>query len=986
MRKVSTFKIFVLEQARMKFVFVDYMNVPKYDCDTPYTLGIGGTQSAICYYAEELVKGGNDVTVVSLNATENTTVRGVQFRTIQWMHEDPGKEIDVLIWTSGVLAHKIIESRTLFKTTITICWIPHNVSESTVSDLEKVMYYIDFFAFVSNWQRTKFVEMFNIPPGKTVLMLNGISPSFIGDFVIENKKPIFLYLSEPNRGLNIVADAWQSIVDAYPEAELHAYSSRKLYGEKDLEKSQSVFEKLKSMPSVKLLDPIGQTELATKCREASFFAYPAKVSETGCIVVTEACASGCIPIVSNLGALSIYFDDCLEFNDTITDSFTERCKQELYKFYNDKLSFYKKSEQLASYFQNTRNYARIVQQFVLQLPDMLKRKKYTINAMNKALTAFNANEWANSMHIYESCDHLYDNPTQAHTCLNNVGVCHYYLNHYNVAIKYFKRAWDISKNSQLAINMILCYEKLNDADNVLYWCEKSLEFSFNMNVVHKVLDIILTKSLFERTKWSHYIEMLWNNDIQSPQWSTLKMSHGNVMASDYHLIMKQEKGTEATIDIIQKIIAFMHLNKIDIKQETEPRSNVEKMFSNMLLNINYHETKNPETYKYFKFYNDTIPQLESIKSYTFNKIPKGRKLRIGFVTGDLCYHPVSYVMNGIVEHINKDKFDIFVISDGKRLEDNIMQKRVREHATEYIETKDKSLNEMCELIASKDIDVLVEMTGHTTNGARFPNMLRTKPARVVANYFAFPNTYGIKEIDYKIGDKHVFPVGIDKYYFEGLWKMPNGFHTYKPIMPVDLNRVKHEGIVFGCTNNPKKYRPVWIKCVAKILNAVPNSRIKMRYYNLDDISVREFYHKEFEKHGVDRSRVDLDLGSGLHNYFASYNDMDIVLDPFPYNGGTINIETLYMGVPYITMLGNSYVSRVGASILNQVGATELIAKTEDDYVKKAVELAADTERLANYHATLREKMLTSNLGDSAKFAAEFEDAMVGMLKEKKWLS
>ena len=970
----------------MKIAFVDYMIIPEYDCDTPYTKGLGGTQSAICYYAEEMAKLGHDVYVIALKRESNVEVRGVHFRTVAWMHENKGFEVDLLIWTSGVLKNKILESRSLFTPKTTICWIPHNITESTVNDIESVKNHIDYFAFVSNWQRTKFINTFEIQPSKTILMLNGISPAFMGDFEIEKKKPIFLYLSEPNRGLKTVAEAWPEIVKEYPNAELHTYSSRKLYGEADYEKTNDVFETLKALPNVKVNDPVGQTELVRVCREAAFFAYPANVSETGCIVVTEAGSAGCIPIVSNLGALGIYFENALIFDDTLKDQFVQRCKDELKQFYENPLEFCKKSEQLAFYYQTVRDYNDIVKDFLKQVSQLIKHKEYAKTTLKNANKAFQETKWDLASQMYESMEQLFDNDSDAFVYFNNLGVCYFYTNRYNLAIKNFQKAWNLQKCSQVCINMILCYEKLSDNDSVLYWCEQSLLFQANMAVIAKLLDLIIDKPFFQRLKWCNYIETLWNNDIQSAQWMTLKMSHSNVLSSDYQLIMKHEKGMEFAIDIIQKIIAFMKLHNVSLNEETEARSNLEKMFSNMLLSMNYFETKNPEYFKYVQFYYDNVPKLQSLPSFTFSKIPKERKLRIGFVSGDIVYHPVSYVLNGIVEHINKDKFDVFVISDGKRIEDNIMQKRIREHATEYIETKDKSLNEMSEIIASKDIDVLVEMTGHTTNGARFPNMLRTKPARVVANYFAFPNTYGIKEIDYKIGDKHVFPAGIDKYYFESLWKMPNGFHTYKPIVPVELNKVKHEGIVFGCTNNPKKYRPAWIKCVAKILNAVPNSRIKMRYYNLDDISVREFYHKEFEKHGVDRSRVDLDLGSGLHNYFASYNDMDIVLDPFPYNGGTINIETLYMGVPYITMLGNSYVSRVGASILNQVGATELIAKTEDDYVKKAVELASDAERLANYHATLRDKMLTSNLGDSAKFAAEFEDAMVGMLKEKKWLS
>jgi predicted O-linked N-acetylglucosamine transferase (SPINDLY family) len=112
--------------------------------------------------------------------------------------------------------------------------------------------------------------------------------------------------------------------------------------------------------------------------------------------------------------------------------------------------------------------------------------------------------------------------------------------------------------------------------------------------------------------------------------------------------------------------------------------------------------------------------------------------------------------------------------------------------------------------------------------------------------------------------------------------------------------------------------------------------------------------------------------------------MDICLDPFPYNGGTINIETLYAGIPYITLAGNNYVSRVGASILHQVGHSELIAKSEDAYVNLATTLAKDAPRLQKYKETLREDMMKSTLGDNAAFTRRFEDACEWMLETKKW--
>jgi predicted O-linked N-acetylglucosamine transferase (SPINDLY family) len=312
-----------------------------------------------------------------------------------------------------------------------------------------------------------------------------------------------------------------------------------------------------------------------------------------------------------------------------------------------------------------------------------------------------------------------------------------------------------------------------------------------------------------------------------------------------------------------------------------------------------------------------------------------------------------------------------------------MQQRLIEDAKEFINIEKKSVQDMKNSIIEKDIDLLIEMCGHTSNGSDLLNVLRHKPARVIAQYFAFPNTYGLPEIDYKIGDDIVFPFGLDRYYNEKFCKVKNGFHTYNPIMPIKVNKKEHEGIVFGCTNNPKKYRPDWIKCVSQILKQVENSKLVLRYFGLEDPSIQEFYWKEFEKHGIERKRIDMDIGASLLKYFESYSNMDICLDPFPYNGGTINIEILYAGLPYVTLLGASYVSRVGASILTQVGHPELIAKTQEQYVNMAVGLAKDSERLKKYKETLREDFDKSTLGDNKAFTQNFEDSVMWMLRDSE---
>jgi predicted O-linked N-acetylglucosamine transferase (SPINDLY family) len=302
-----------------------------------------------------------------------------------------------------------------------------------------------------------------------------------------------------------------------------------------------------------------------------------------------------------------------------------------------------------------------------------------------------------------------------------------------------------------------------------------------------------------------------------------------MVASDYTLVMKHEEGVNLLSNLITKGLAFLILNKMDISDSSLMRRNIEKLFSNLFLNLNYYETKNSEYYRYIRWYIESIPTLKHVVKPVFSKITESRKLRVGFLTGDLVYHPVSYILNGIVEHMDKEKFEVYTFSTTEPKPDNSLQNKIRNFSDCFVDLHDKDCDTIARTITSNNIDVLIEMTGHTSNGSELTNVLRYKPARVIANYFAFPNSYGILEVDYKIGDKIVFPKGLEKAYVEKFCKIEGGFHTYKPIVELSVNKREHKGIVFGCTNNPKKYRPDWIKAVGKILNQVPDSKLKMRY-------------------------------------------------------------------------------------------------------------------------------------------------------------
>lgn len=964
----------------MKVTFFDFMNIPEYDCETPYTKGIGGTQSAICYYAEELAKS-HDVSVYLLNIDEEKTNRGVKFMKGKDIIKT-GLQTDILVWSSSATETSVETLKNKVVANLKICWIPHNLFEPGIDDFETFVYYFDLFGFVSEHQRKQFIETYNLNVEKTFVFNNGICPSFQTEFDPSVKKPYFIYTSQPYRGLEIVANNWSKIVEKYPEAQLHTYSSRSLYGGINSDETNVIFEKLKTLSNVFVHDPVGQADLVKICHEASFFAYPTDFIETGCIAATEASAGGCIPIVSNLGCLGSYFDDCLIYNDTLDEQFVDKSLEYLDLYYNKRDEFNMKSLGIGMFFQRQRDYKLLAEIFTQNVEQFLIRKKQSVDDFKTANALFDKKKYFEASMIYANMIPYFESKDQAYFYYLNKGASLFYLQKYKNAIINFEKAGELKMDLQLCINMILASEKIGNKEKTLKWCEHALKFKFNLEIIYKILDLVQKRTYFERTKWAKYLLSLWNDDIDNINWLKLFLSHGNMVSGDLATIMKHEECIQQLSNVIEKGQAYALLKKIDLKKDTDIRRYLEKLYSNLFLNLNYYETNNPRYASFIKYYMENLPPMEGIVKPTFTKITN-RKIRIGILSGDFIYHPVSYIINGIVKHIDKSKFDVYIFSSSVRDEKSTMQQRLIEDAKEFINIEKKSVQDMKNSIIEKDIDLLIEMCGHTSNGSDLLNVLRHKPARVIAQYFAFPNTYGLPEIDYKIGDDIVFPFGLDRYYNEKFCKVKNGFHTYNPIMPIKVNKKEHEGIVFGCTNNPKKYRPDWIKCVSQILKQVENSKLVLRYFGLEDPSIQEFYWKEFEKHGIERKRIDMDIGASLLKYFESYSNMDICLDPFPYNGGTINIEILYAGLPYVTLLGASYVSRVGASILTQVGHPELIAKTQEQYVNMAVGLAKDSERLKKYKETLREDFDKSTLGDNKAFTQNFEDSVMWMLRDSE---
>jgi protein O-GlcNAc transferase len=351
-----------------------------------------------------------------------------------------------------------------------------------------------------------------------------------------------------------------------------------------------------------------------------------------------------------------------------------------------------------------------------------------------------------------------------------------------------------------------------------------------------------------------------------------------------------------------------------------------------------------------------------------------RRLRLGYVSADFRNHPVGFFIEQVLAQHDKKRFEIFCYSNLAINDDLTM--RLRRHADYWRDVVGQTDEAVAQLIREDRIDILVDLAGHTGGNRLLTFAL--KPAPVQATWMSYIATTGLRAIDYIIADRFVIPPQDERYYVEQVMRLPHRFLCFTPPrLPIEVSplpALSGEGITFGCFNNAAKLTPPVIATWAKLLLAFPQSRLFLKSVGFGDEQTKAHYRSLFTGHGVQEERLKFAGGSPYNEYLAAYHEVDIGLDPFPYNGGTTTTESLWMGVPVITLRGDRFVSRMGDSIMMNLGLEECVAETEDAYIDKAMALAVDLQRLAELRGRLRNRLLTSPLCDGPGFTRDLEAA------------
>jgi predicted O-linked N-acetylglucosamine transferase (SPINDLY family) len=364
------------------------------------------------------------------------------------------------------------------------------------------------------------------------------------------------------------------------------------------------------------------------------------------------------------------------------------------------------------------------------------------------------------------------------------------------------------------------------------------------------------------------------------------------------------------------------------------------------------------------------PLRKFIQSHSNDRSPD-RSLRIGYVSPDFLENPVGRFLLPLLAHHDHQNFQIVCYANVQR--PDALTPRLQGHADIWRSTVGLTDEQLATQIRQDQIDILVDLTMHAASNRLL--VFARKPAPVQVMYLAYCSSTGLDTIDYRLSDPYLDPPGEESFYSEQTIHLPDTFWCYQSIIDCPqvgpLPALAQGVITFGCLNQFTKVSEPTLGAWAKLLRAVPNSQLLLC---ANKGSHRERLQQQLQREGIEPNRVRFTGRVPLRDYFRLYHGIDIALDTFPYAGGTTTCDALWMGVPVVSLVGRTGVSRGGLSILSNVGLPELVARSEEQYVRIANELADNLPHLSQLRSTLRQRMEQSPLMDAPQFARDLEAA------------
>ena len=395
-------------------------------------------------------------------------------------------------------------------------------------------------------------------------------------------------------------------------------------------------------------------------------------------------------------------------------------------------------------------------------------------------------------------------------------------------------------------------------------------------------------------------------------------------------------------------------------------------YSNALFAVNYLPTHLRPAYAglahvYDALFADVLPRAEAADAVRGHE-----RIRIGYISPDLCVHPVGRLVRPLLTQYDRTQFAVHCYA---RCAEDALSETFRVAVDVWHNIRALSAAEAAALIRRDEVDILVDLAGHT-QGNSLP-VLAFRPAPVQVTGIGYFNTTGLSAVDYVLSDVYVDPPGAgDDAMTEEILRLPHSHFCctlpddLPPVMPPPMEQ--RGCVTFGSFNNFNKVTDEVLCLWRQVLDAVPGARLLVKGKIFDHAEGRTMVAERLVRCGIPAARVEMRGFS--RGYLAEYGDVDIALDPFPYTGGITTCEALSMGVPVVTLAGASHGARFGASLLTNAHLPELVAQTPADYVRIAAGLASDPATLRALRMNLRTMLRHAPLTDAAGYVHDVEDA------------
>ena len=402
-------------------------------------------------------------------------------------------------------------------------------------------------------------------------------------------------------------------------------------------------------------------------------------------------------------------------------------------------------------------------------------------------------------------------------------------------------------------------------------------------------------------------------------------------------------------------------NKINEKKKSSTPFPVLQLYDSPSIQKN-----TAEIYVKEKFYKEKILNPISI-------VKKNKKIRLGYYSADFYNHAMSYLLAGLFKQHDKSKFELFAFSFGPEKNDE-MSKKIPNYFNDFVKVNFKTDKEIAEISRNLKIDIAIDLLCFTTNNRMGIFSERCAPIQV--NYLGYPGTSGANFIDYIIADKILIPKESQKYYSEKIIYLPNTYQARDSSLKISDKIFKREELglpknafVFCCFNQNNKITPNIFDIWMRILKTVDKSVLWLLEDN--SIAVKNL-RKEAKKRKIDPKRIIFAKRMSMTNHFARHKCADLFIDTFPYGAHTTCSDSLWAGLPIVTLMGKSFASRVGGSLLNAINLEELITITEKEYEKLIMELANNSYLLKEIRNKLHKNRFTKPLFDTKLYTKNIE--------------